>query len=98
MSYTKTLLDLGTVTSGRVQIVPPGARIAEVFALTVPDGASFGLAFGNADALDIDKPFSFAPTQDSEQTMGLFYVNTAAQPGVSVAVYVGYVDGSGGGG
>ena len=89
MSYRVLTVDLSNANGDKQQLVSPGQQIAEVFSLTFPDGAEFGLAFGQGDAITIDRPFSFAPDDPDTTLYGLFYTVPFAQPGVKVQIVVG---------
>ena len=88
VSYRTYSIDLSVLNANRVQIVPPGQQLGEVFSLTFPTGASMGLSFGQGDSITIDRPFSFAPDDPDTQQQGLFYTVPAAQPGVVVEIIV----------
>ena len=88
MSYRVHTIDLSVANPNRTQIVPPGQLIGEVFSLNFPTNASFGLAFGQGDAITVDRPFSFAPDDPDTNSFGLFYTVPAAMPGVTVEIVV----------
>lgn len=87
MAYQKQTIDLSVANTNKVQIVPPGQTVNEVFAIQFPAGALLGLAFGSGEAIPIDRPFSFKPTED-EGNYGLFYTVPTAQPGSTVDLWI----------
>lgn len=91
MSYIVRTLDLTNIVieANKTQLVAPGKRIAEVFALLIPTGATFSLSFGTGGPMfEVGAPFSFEPKGDDMQNDGLYFANDTAQVGVTVQLII----------
>lgn len=87
--YIRKKLDLSAAQTSRIELVPPGKTIAEIFVLAVPAGASFDLLVGNnADYITIPAPFTMEPQGEQEANNGLYWRNPVAQAGLSVDLYI----------
>lgn len=87
--YIRKTLDLSATTNDKQPIVEPGRKIAEIFCLAVPTGASFDLLVGqNTDYITVPAPFTMEPQGEQEANGGLYWRNTVAQAGVTVVLYI----------
>lgn len=89
MSYRVYPIDIGTATANPQEIIPPGQQISEVVILSLPSGGQLNLHFGiSSDAILVENPISFKPTEYDEQQNGLYYTIDTATPGAKVNVIV----------